>query len=257
MKALVLRTSGTNCDLETVAVCEKVGFETERHHVRRLIESPDQIDRYAFVVFPGGFSYGDDLGAGTVLANEVRLHLRDRLEALRRRGGLILGICNGFQTLVKTGLLPDPEASRGEVTLAPNTSGRFEDRWVYLKVSSDKSEFLMEGQVLEMPVAHGEGRFTAACGETIDRLQQGGQVVLRYVAPTGGEADYPFNPNGSDRGIAGICDPTGRVLGLMPHPERYQDPLNHPEWTRLGVERRPDGLRLFQNAYGSLRGKRK
>jgi phosphoribosylformylglycinamidine synthase len=255
LRALIVRTSGTNCDLESAAACEKVGFEVERVHVRRLIERPDGLDRFPFVVFPGGFSYGDDLGAGTVLANEVRLRLGGPLRALRDRGGLILGICNGFQVLVKAGLLPDPDAPRGAVTLAPNTSGKFEDRWVWLKVCSRKSEFLLEEQVLELPVAHGEGRFTALSGETIGRLEQSGQVVLKYAAPNGAAATYPYNPNGSDRDVAGICDPTGRILGLMPHPERFQDRLNHPEWTRGRADRAPDGLKLFQNAYGGLRGK--
>ena len=254
-KALVIRTSGTNCDLESVAACEKVGFEVERVHVRRLIEAPARMERFQFVVIPGGFSYGDDLGGGTVLGNEIRLFLKDALRALRDRGGLTIGICNGFQVLVRAGLLPDPDAAPpGLVTLAPNASGRFEDRWVYLKVCSGTSDFINEVEVLELPVAHGEGRFTAASGETIGRLEQSGQVILKYAAPNGEEADYPFNPNGSDRAVAGIGDPTGRILGLMPHPERYQDPLNHPEWTRAGRGRAPDGLKFFANAYSSLRG---
>ena len=230
MRALVIRTSGTNCDLEAVAACERVGFSAERVHVRRLIERPAEVDGFQFVVVPGGFSYGDDLGAGFVHGNEIRLHLRDALVRLRDRGGLILGICNGFQVLVRSGLLPDPAGPRGRVTLAPNASGRFVDCWVRLEVAS-ASPFLAGLERIELPVAHGEGRFVGSADH----------VALRYVD----------NPNGSEGDIAGICDPTGRIFGLMPHPERYVDVTNHPEWTR-GVDRAPDGLRVFENAAAAL-----
>lgn len=224
MRALIIRTSGTNCDLEAAFACERVGFEVERVHVARLIERPAEVDRYQFVVVPGGFSYGDDLGAGFVHGNEIRLHLREALTKLRDRGGLILGICNGFQVLVRAGLLGE------RVTLAPNASGRFVDCWVRLAAVSH-SPFLRGLERIELPVAHGEGRFV---GESPN-------VALRYVD----------NPNGSEGDVAGITDATGRILGLMPHPERYVDVTHHPQWTR-GVDRRPDGLRIFENAFATL-----
>lgn len=224
MKALVIRTSGTNCDVEAVAACERVGFATELVHVKRLIERPAEVDRFQLAVVPGGFSYGDDLGAGFVHGNEIRLHLRDALVRLRDRGGLILGICNGFQVLVRAGLLGE------RVTLAPNASGRFVDCWVRLEAASD-TPFLRGLDRIELPIAHGEGRFVGKAGH----------AALKYVD----------NPNGSEDDVAGICDPTGRIFGLMPHPERYVDITNHPEWTR-GVDRAPDGLRIFENAAAAL-----
>ncbi|MHC4605441.1 MAG: phosphoribosylformylglycinamidine synthase I [Planctomycetota bacterium] len=249
-RALVLRAAGTNCDRETAVAAEKGGFAAEILHVNRLVESPDLLGGFHFLVVPGGFSYGDDLGAGRVFANELRVKLGGPLREFVRAGRLVLGICNGFQVLVLSGLLPDPfsKDTSSPVTLTVNDSGRYEDRWVYLKVSSQKSEFVREGALVELPVAHGEGKFLPRDERVLESLREEGQLVLRYVGPDGRQAGHPWNPNGSVEDVAGICDPTGRVLGLMPHPERFQDSTNHPQWTRRGKEIPPDGLEFFRNA---------
>jgi phosphoribosylformylglycinamidine synthase len=248
-KAVVLRAAGINCDQEARAACEKAGFRTDVVHVNRFIERPELLREYHFLIVPGGFSYGDDLGAGKVLANELKSRLMGDLRQFVQDGKLILGICNGFQIIVKAGLLPDPlDGSSSRLTLANNDSGRFEDRWIRLKVSSTKSEFLKEEEVLELPIAHGEGKFLPRDLEALGRWEQGGQLVLKYVDPEGREAGYPWNPNGSVAAVAGMCDPSGRVLGLMPHPERFQDVVNHPQWTRRGAALQPDGLKFFRNA---------
>lgn len=253
-RAVILRTAGINCEGETKTACERVGFEAELVHVRRVIERPAMLRDFHLAIFPGGFSYGDDLGSGRVLANEVRLFLRDEFRRFVRDGKLVWGICNGFQVLVKSGLLPDPfDDGPPRVTLTFNASRRFESRWVFLKVSSRTSEFIKEGEVLELPVAHGEGRFVGRDERTIEELETGGQVVLRYVTAEGLDASYPENPNGAARGIAGLCDKTGRVFGLMPHPERYQDATQHPEWTRVGLDKAPDGLKFFHTALRYVR----
>lgn len=242
VKALVVRTAGTNTDVETVVACERAGFKTDLLHVNRLVEKPERFREYDCFIVPGGFSYGDDLGSGRVFANELRLRLLDPIREFVKAGKMVLGICNGFQVLVKSGLLPDPLAEGPPtVTLTFNDSGRFQDQWIRLKAVSGKCAWIAEGETLETAITHGEGKFVAPA-ETIDRLEAAGQVVLKYV---GG------NPNGSLRDIAGICDPTGRVLGLMPHPEKHLDPTNHPKWTRDG-EKRPLGLGLFRTAFNTL-----
>jgi phosphoribosylformylglycinamidine synthase len=249
-RAIVLRAAGINCDQEARAACEKVGFQTDVTHVNRLIEKKKLVHGYHFLIVPGGFSFGDDLGAGKVLANELRARLVPELRDFVQAGNLLLGICNGFQVLTKAGLLPEPmNPSPYQATLGNNDSGKFEDRWIRLKVSSLKSEFLKEEEYIELPIAHGEGKFLPSDAESMKRWEQGGQLVLKYVDAEGREAGYPWNPNGSTSSVAGICDPTGRVLGLMPHPERFQDATNHPQWTRRGGDVRPDGLKFFQNAF--------
>ncbi len=248
-RAVVLRAAGINCDEEAKAACEKAGFRADVVHVNRLIEGKGLLKEYQLLIVPGGFSYGDDLGAGRVLANELKTKLMDDLKQFVLDGKLVLGICNGFQVLVKAGLLPDPlDGSSSRLTLANNDSGRFEDRWIHLKVSSTKSEFLKEEEVLELPIAHGEGKFLPCDAESLRRWEQGGQLVLKYVDPEGREAGYPWNPNGSIASVAGMCDPTGKVLGLMPHPERFQDAVNHPQWTRRGAGIQLDGMKFFRNA---------
>ncbi len=248
-RAIVLRAAGINCDGESRAACEKVGFEADVLHVNRILEKRDLLKDYHFLFVPGGFSYGDDLGAGRVLGNELKAKLIDELRDFVRAGKLILGVCNGFQIMVKAGLLPDPfDGSSARLTLANNDSGKFEDRWIRLKVSSTKSEFLKKEEFIDLPIAHGEGKFLPADAAALKRWEEGGQLVLKYVDPEGREAGYPWNPNGSAANVAGICDPTGRVLGLMPHPERFQDAVNHPQWTRRGGAIEPDGLKFFRNA---------
>lgn len=249
-RVMVLKTAGTNCDVETQFACQKAGMQADVVHVNRVVEKPALLEQVHFLVLPGGFSYGDDLGAGKVVANELQSRLADPLRRFVEQGKLLLGVCNGFQILVQGGFLPDPlDLSRqGEVTLTWNDSHRFEDRWIVLKISSQKSEFLKEGNLIELPIAHGEGKFLPRDPAVLDRLKKNGQVVLQYVDPGGNESGYPWNPNGSVGSVAGLCDPTGRVLGLMPHPERFCDPLQHPQWTRRGTDRKPDGLPFFENA---------
>ena len=247
-RAIVLRAAGINCDQEARSACEKVGFAADIVHVNRVIEKKDLLKEFECLIVPGGFSFGDDLGAGKVLANELKARLMPELREFVRDGKLVMGICNGFQILVKAGILPDPmDGSSSHLTLANNDSGRFVDRWIHLKVSSTKSEFLKVEEVIDLPIAHGEGKFLPSDAQALARWEQGGQLVLKYVDPEGREAGYPWNPNGSVLGVAGMCDPTGRVLGLMPHPERFQDAVNHPQWTRR-KDVQPDGLKFFRNA---------
>lgn len=248
-RVLILRAAGTNCDHETRYAFESQGAEAHLVHVNRLIANPSLLATSRILVLPGGFTYGDDISAGKILANQLRFKLGSQIRRFIQEGGLILGVCNGFQVLAKAGFLPDPYGDSGQtVTLAPNDSGRFECRWVYLKISSQKSEFIKEEGIIELPVAHGEGKFIARSPELLRELAENGQIVLQYVNENGEPAGYPWNPNGSELGIAGICDTTGRVLGLMPHPERYVEPFHHPNWTRLKEERMPDGRAFFANA---------
>ena len=243
---LILRTAGTNCDRELAHAFELAGATTQTMHLHELIESPKKLEGFDIVGFPGGFSYGDDIAAGRILANRLRHRLYEPLLAAIDRGVPMFGPCNGFQVLVKLGLLPDPHAGGQRVTLAHNTSGRFIDRWTPVSVQTDSPCLWTQGLGdHELPMAHGEGRLAADPG-VLDQLEAQGQVPLRYRD----------NPNGSAREIAGLCDPTGRVFGLMPHPERYLHPTHHPQWTRRGVaflRETPVGLRYFQNAVAYVR----
>ena len=248
-RILVLRTAGTNCDREAVHACELVGADVDLMHVGNLLDRPALLERYHLLLLPGGFSYGDDLGGGRILANEIRYRLGDAVRAFVADGKLVLGICNGFQVLVKAGLLPGGGDGSPTVTLADNDSARFEDRWVHLEVTSDASIFLDPGDRLYLPVAHAEGKLVARDDAVLDEIRESGRDVLRYVTDDGGPASYPDNPNGSIRGVAGLCDPTGRILGLMPHPESHVYRTQHPFWTRLGEPAAEgDGLRLFRRA---------
>ncbi|HYG74291.1 MAG TPA: phosphoribosylformylglycinamidine synthase I [Planctomycetota bacterium] len=255
-RVLILRAAGTNCDAETAFAFEKAGAQTNLVHVRALCQSPRLLQEHAILALPGGFSYGDDLGSGTVLANELVQSLSEPLRRFIDRGGLVLGICNGFQILVKTGLLPGPSYApkkKDEVpgaTLTFNDSQRFEDRWVYLRVEHSQSPFLEgeTGKIVTFPVAHGEGKFMARDTKTLAKIEEGKQVAFRYVTANGSIAAYPENPNGAQNAIAGITDETGRVLGLMPHPERHVLPWQHPRWTREGLKTDGEGLFLFKNA---------
>lgn len=247
-KVLILKAPGTNCDEETAVAWSTAGASPETRHIASVLESPESLDAFQILTIPGGFSFGDDLGAGRVFALEVQARLNDAIARLLDRGGLVLGICNGFQVLVKTGWLPGG-THRGRVTLARNQSGHFEDRWVRLGVLSGRTPFLADDAPIELPAAHGEGRFVPADDSVLQDLERGQQLVLRYLAtdgtPTG---EFPANPNGSVAGVAGVCDPTGRILGLMPHPERNILRWHHPRWTREERPEHGDGLRLFQNA---------
>jgi phosphoribosylformylglycinamidine synthase subunit PurQ / glutaminase len=262
-RILILRAPGTNCDQETAFAFETAGGKPEVVHLNRLLENPPLAAQYQVLCLPGGFSYGDDLSAGRIFGNQMRHHLRDHLEEFKAAGKLILGVCNGFQVLIKSGVLLPDRADEPIATLTLNDSGKFEDRWVHLRTTCDKCVFLRGIETMYLPVAHAEGKFVARDAETLSRLDSAGQLVLRYAPPPESHASagatpqhlassprpllYPVNPNGAQLDVAGVCDETGRVFGLMPHPERHIDPTHHPRWTREPRDR-GDGLAVFENA---------
>lgn len=269
-RALVIRTAGTNCDSEMVRAFEMAGAQAELVHLDRLIAEPSRVEAFDLIGFPGGFSYGDDIASGRIFAMRARERLYPALRDAARRGVCMIGACNGFQVMVQIGLLPGPAAGEDwpehaapqqETALAHNNGGRFMDRWV--RVSLDASSVcvwtrpLVEEfgrgaderteRLLRLPIAHGEGRFVAPAG-VIQRLKANGQVALRYAEPEG--------VNGSTDEIAGICDVSGRIFGLMPHPERYLQWTHHPFWTRLSGDDRagePIGLRMFRGAVAAAK----
>lgn len=246
-RVVVLRAPGTNCDRETLHAFERAGAFGRRVHVRALARRPALLDDVQIVCIPGGFSYGDDIASGRIFALEIRARLGDALRRFRDRGGLVLGICNGFQVLLQTGLLLADPDGRPLATLAHNASGRFVDRWVRLRLDPGPCRFL-HGVAAEfdLPVAHGEGRFVTRSPAELDRLAAAGQLVLRYAADDHGATT---NPNGSAADVAGVCDETGRVFGMMPHPERFVDATQHPSWTgRLDPAAAGAGLALFAAA---------
>jgi phosphoribosylformylglycinamidine synthase subunit PurQ / glutaminase len=250
-RILIVRAPGTNCDQETAHAFQLAGGLPDVLHVNRLLEKPSLLDDYQVLCVPGGFSYGDDVAAGKILANQFRLHLAEPLMRFREQGKLMLGICNGFQVLIKAAVLPSSGQDAPVATLAWNDSGRFEARWVHLAVQGDRCVMLEGIESLYLPVAHAEGKFVAGDPRQLAQLGSAGQLVLRYVVPDDGgrgPAPYPWNPNGSMADVAGICDPTGRVLGLMPHPERYVQRTQHPRWTRQQLPDAGDGLAVFRNA---------
>lgn len=250
-KTLVLRTAGSNCDLETVHAFQQVGSEVRLVHINQIIAGAVRLSDFQILAIPGGFTYGDDVSAGKILANEMKFKLNEQLLEFTAAGKLILGICNGFQVLVKAGLLPDVQLHSTEqlVTLTNNDSGKFEDRWVYLKAVNRKCVFT-DGieQMVYLPVAHAEGKFIPRDDRVLEQLKTNDQIVFQYTDPAGELAGYPWNPNGSIDNIAGICDTTGRILGLMPHPERHFHPTQHPRWMREGLKSTADGVLIFRNA---------
>jgi len=254
-RAIVIRTAGTNCDRETVFALEQAGFYVQPVHINRLVESPDSLHDFQFIVIPGGFTYGDDIAAGKILAARIAARLSDPLNRFVEKGNLVLGICNGFQVLVKSGLLPwariNPVNTRQDVTLTWNDCGRFIERWVYLQSGEGKCVFLPRNELITLPIAHGEGKFVTSKPDVINRLKTGGQIALRYSECPDPPEGYIVNPNGSEENIAGICDPSGRILGLMPHPERFVSPIQHPRWTRE-YPKRADGRLFFDNAFALL-----
>jgi phosphoribosylformylglycinamidine synthase I len=247
-RALILRAPGANCDLETQFAFEQAGALAERIHINRLREQPALLQRFQILVVPGGFTYGDDVAAGKILAVELAHFLGESLRRFRDGDKLILGICNGFQALLKAGLLMPPDDEGPLATLGHNACGKFEDRWIYMRATPGKCPFLTGYDRLHAPIAHGEGKFICREPWILQGLEQAGQVVLRYVDAEGRPGAYPINPNGSQGDVAGVCDISGRVLGLMPHPERHVLPTQHPRWTREGLAEEGDGLRLFRNA---------
>ncbi len=251
VKILVLRAPGTNCDVETARALREAGARVDVVHTNRLVSHKVDIFDYHGLVLPGGFSYGDRVRAGVIWARKLGSHIGERLLKYAEEGWPILGICNGFQVLVELGLLPGWNGeAKVQAALAPNASARFEARWVYLRHESQGrcifTRSLPVGSILMMPVAHGEGRFVLAGREMLSKLVSGKQVVFRYALPDGRPADglYPFNPNGSFFDGAGICNPKGNVLGLMPHPERALYGWQLPE--QCG-KKYSDGWLIFRN----------
>lgn len=252
-----MRAPGTNCDVESAHAFELAGAETESWHVNRVLENKLEVANFQVLCIPGGFSYGDDIAAGRILGNQIQHHLKDVLAEFSAAGKLIIGICNGFQILLKTNLLVSTDARGPTATLALNDSGRFEARWVRLAVQPGNCVFLQGIREMELPVAHGEGKFATRDEQTFAKLGEEQRLVMRYTEKTGAgtprlaaapAVPYPANPNGAMGDVAGVCDATGRVFGLMPHPERFVDWTQHPRWTRGPAREAGDGLRVFQNA---------
>lgn len=268
----VLRAPGTNCDPETARAFELCGGRPEIWHLFRLLEQPDALDQFQILCIPGGFSYGDDVGSGVIFASHLRGKLAGAIERFLAAPKLVLGICNGFQVLLKAGILPNGLESfsspRAETdsTLTWNANGKYTARWVRTRVGQSNSVFLKNLTELDLPIAHAEGRIAVADDSTLVRWAENRQAALTYIPWTTAVSPrassdaaartvsvtsnrWPANPNGSAGHLAGLSDPTGRVLGLMPHPERFLFGVQHPHWTRRGTGDRPgDGLAIFQNA---------
>ncbi len=264
VKTLVVTGYGVNCEIESAYAATQAGADiADIVYFSDLVAGRANIPDYNFLIFPGGFIDGDDLGAAQAAAQRWRYATTkdgkpviDGLKTFYDQGGIILGICNGFQLLVKLGLLP---ASGGayyerQVSLSHNDSARFEDRWVWLKVNSESPCVFTRGlDRMYLPVRHGEGKIVLRNEDFLNQLAADNLITLQYAHPDTGEPtqEYPYNPNGSPMGIAGLCDPSGRVLGLMPHPEAYSHPTNHPAWTRgeqdvLGTELLAGGVRYLR-----------
>jgi phosphoribosylformylglycinamidine synthase I len=251
---LILHATGTNRDWEAARACDTAGAASEIVHVNQLISGERRLADYRMLVLPGGFSYGDDLGAGKVWAILLRYRVADDQAAFVEAGRPVLGICNGFQVLVKSGLLPGTkqaatldQTSGQAATLTRNDSAHFECRWVYLEPQAGSPCIFTRGltESIYCPVAHGEGKFVARDAVALGDIEAQGLVALRYGAPAGMAATYPWNPNGSAANIAGICNPSGTVFGLMPHPEDHVLAEQHPRYQR--GERGGLGLALFAN----------
>ena len=256
VRVLVLRTAGTNCNEETAYAFEHFGAEVDQLHVKRLVKRECLLGDYHIVAIPGGFTYGDDIASGRILANELRISLADDIKRFISDGKLMIGICNGFQVLVKAGILPGPVQNKAhqDVTLTLNDSAKFEARWVCLKTGGKSPWTQGLKGVIHMPIAHGEGKFVARDGALLKCLDAQGQVAFRYCDVDGNSGEYPVNPNGSVDGIAGISDVTGQILGLMPHPERFFNFTQFPSWTRLKrTSEYGDGAKIFENGVRYVR----
>ncbi len=254
VKSLVIRAEGTNCDLETVNALRLAGADVDLVHINRLIKEKKRIEEYQIIVIPGGFSYGDCISAGKILANIIKTHLLVEFKKFVEEGKLLLGICNGFQTLLKIGLLPFSSEMKQLATLAPNANGLFIDKWVYLKLREESKSIFTKGSfnVIYLPINHAEGRFVAE-EKILDKLFENGQVVYQYSSQSG-EVSEIFNPNGSFRNIAAISNEYFNVLGIMPHPEKYVHKYLHPSWTRYQtLKEEGEGLIIFKNAVNFAR----
>ncbi len=295
-RVLILRAPGTNCDAETAFAFEQAGGDAAVVHINQLRDDPRRLRDVQIFCIPGGFSYGDDVAAGRILALELNRFAGDLLHEFLAADKLVLGICNGFQTLLKAGILTRDcdEPAAPAATLTWNDHGRYEDRWVRLEVGGSRSVFLRGIESLELPIAHAEGKFVARDEAMLRRLDQEGRLALRYAMRRGrfepaalsgdgpraeacgdvrpsddacralssvaeacsGEGStarllpFPHNPNGSQGNVAGLCDATGRAMGLMPHPERYIFAEQHPRWTRGDDRPEQRGMRIFENAVG-------
>ena len=264
-RAIVITGNGTNCEREAAEACRLGGFDASIVHIADLVSGQVSLDTYHFLNLTGGFLDGDDLGSAKVQANRLRYgrvagsgeRLADQLGRFIERGRPILGVCNGFQLMVKMGLLPDLSGTRGqEATLTFNDSGRFEDRWVRLSLEESSPCIFTKGiQGLTLPVRHGEGKFVVADPSVLERLKAGRLLVMRYADPSDGKAtmEYPHNPNGSMEAAAGVCSPSGLLFGLMPHPEAYLHRINHPRWTREDLPEEGAGVAMFRNAFQYVR----
>jgi phosphoribosylformylglycinamidine synthase I len=257
-RVCIITGFGINADEELACAFDRAGGESIRVHVSDLIGAPRLLSTFRILAFPGGFSFGDHLGSGKVFATLFRRTLGRELREFIAGGGLVLGICNGFQVLVKMGVLPNLEG-RGtqEVSLIHNDSGKYEDRWVRVQFEENSRCVWTKGlSDMDLPVRHGEGKFVVRTNEDMNALAAQGVIALRYAAREAGGniVSYPDDPNGSDGHVAGICDTTGRVFGLMPHPEAFLHAENHPQWTRPEAPQRSrrrrargEGLRILAN----------
>jgi phosphoribosylformylglycinamidine synthase I len=254
VKALIMRGPGTNCNMEAQWAMELCGAEVESFHINRLIENPQILRNFHLLTLPGGFTYGDDISAGAVLALEIRKFLGEELRKFIDGGKLVIGICNGFQVLIKSGFLPG-NSLNGKATLFFNDSAKFECRWINLKKNDkNKSPFLSRlPSIIPCPVAHAEGKFITSDKKTLKSVESQNQVAFTYVDKSGKEGDYPVNPNGSMGHIAGITDETGRVLGMMPHPERNIFPTHLPDLRRINPSGVSIGLKLFEGGIEYLK----
>ena len=252
-KVLILRAPGTNCEVETAFAFERAGAQTTLLHVNRLIESPQVASDYQILCFPGGFSYGDDVAAGRILAQQLKVHLGDVVDQFRNSDRLMLGVCNGMQIMMRLGIFFD---TPGEppATLTLNRQARFEDRWVHLgAVPKNNCVFLRGVERMFLPMAHAEGRLVLRSDEAGKHFASTGQLCLRYCEENSPITDqplsFPANPNGSEFNVAGMCDATGRIFGMMPHPERHIEPTHHPFWTRRTEQpEHGEGFAIFRNA---------
>ncbi len=248
-RVLILRAPGTNCDAETADSFRLVGAKAELVSVAQIKAGKARIMDYAIVAIPGGFSFGDDVAAGRLLASQIKVHLKD-LRHFVRLGRPVLGICNGFQALVKAGFLPANGNGEQTATFLPNDSGRFEARWVHIRINTQSLSLWTQGlpEMIELPVAHGEGRLVLKSPRQLEDMKKNKSIAMQYVSDDGKLLAYPHNPNGSVFNIAALTNPEGNCLGMMPHPERYTHPFQHPNWTRQTFRKQGVGLELFRNA---------
>jgi phosphoribosylformylglycinamidine synthase subunit PurQ / glutaminase len=245
---------GINADAELGQAFRMAGAAASSVHVKDLIAQPGLLASFEILAFPGGFSFGDHLGSGKVFATLFRRNLGSAMNGFAARGGLVIGVCNGFQVLAKMGALPNLSGSASqEASLIHNDSGLFEDRWVRVRFEGRSRCVWTRGiSEMDLPVRHGEGKFIVRSAQVLGLLESDGLIALRYASPRGGPPVYPEDPNGSDGHVAGICDPSGRVFGLMPHPEAFIHPQNHPEWTSGSIAR-GEGLLIFANGVRAAR----